>query len=243
MPFIANRGQKIHYTLEGSGPRAVVQHGLLGSAAGWKESGFVDVLTDKYRVACVDSLGHGLSDKPVDPALYARQLRALDIVAVIDDVGCDRAHLIGYSMGAWLAIGVADRHPERLASLTIGGWDLVDGVKTAIPGGPISFDQLLEGARARAPKLVEWVTPGVEPGLAACWMGLDQLEGATEAVLGAGCPVLIWNGRDDPYHDPMRAFAAAHGLRFLSTPGDHLTAILLHGAEGARGVRAFLDAV
>jgi len=161
---------------------------------------------------------------------------------VIDDLGYDRAHLIRYSMGGWISVGVAKHCRERLASLTIGGRDIVDGDKTAFPAGPISFEQLLGHARMTAPQLLEWVTPQAEPGLGACWSALDQLEGASEAVRGVGYPVLIWDGCDDPYHDPMKAFAAARALRFLSTPGDHLTTLMVHGAESARGVCAFLDA-
>ncbi len=62
-------------------------------------------------------------------------------------------------------------------------------------------------------------------------------------MLAVAVPVLLWNGRDDPYHDPMKAFADANQLRFLSTTGDHITARRVHVAESARGVRAFLDSV
>ena len=172
-----------------------------------------------------NSLGHGLSDKPTDAALYAQEARAGDAVAVIDDLGYDRAHLVGYSMGGWISVGVAKHYRERLSSLTIGGWDIVNGVKTALPVGPISFEEILGGARAAAPELFEWVTPEVEPGLAACWSACGLLEGASEAVLGVGCPVLIWDARDDPFHDLMKAFAATHALPFLSTPGDHVTTL------------------
>jgi hypothetical protein len=105
----------------------------------------------------------------------------------------------------------------------------------------MTFDALLGFARTSAPDLVAWVTPEVEPGLRACWDALGELEGASAAVTGAGVPVMLWNGREDGYHDPMQAFATAHDLKSLSTPGDHLGAILLHGAEGAKGIRAFLD--
>ena len=243
MPFVVNRGQRIHYTLEGSGPLVVLQHGLFSRGSRWKDHGFVDALTDNFRVACVDSLGHGISDKPADPALYAQEARAGDLVAVIDDIGCERAHVVGYSMGGWISVGVAKYFKQRLLSLTVGGWDILNGVRTAIPNGSVSFEQILGGARAAAPELFEWVTPEVEPGLAACWSACGQLEGASEAVLGAGCPVLIWDGREDPYHGPMQAFATAHGLKFLSTPGDHLTALKIHGKLGARGVRVFLGIV
>jgi pimeloyl-ACP methyl ester carboxylesterase len=244
MPFVSRRGQRIHYTVEGAGPLVVFQHGLLSNATSWKQTGFVDALTDRFRVACVDSLGHGLSDKPADAGVYRQPERAADIVAVLDDLGEERAHLIGYSMGGWLSVGVAKYHPERLASLTVGGWDLVSGVERARPAnavGEMTFAQLLAGTRSVAPTLVEWVTPEVEPGLAACWDALSDLAGADTAVLRLAAPVLLWNGRDDPYHDSMQAFATANDLKFLSTPGDHLGAIMTHGAEGARGLRAFLD--
>ena len=246
LPYASHRGQRIHYTVEGKGPLVVIQHGLLSSGASWKLAGFVDALSDRFSVACIDSLGHGLSDKPADPSLYEQGQRAGDIVAVINDLGCERAHLIGYSMGGWMSVGVAKHHPERLASLTVGGWDLVNGAATARPpgfAGEIRFDHLLAGARLAAPTLVEWVTPEVEPGLRACWDALSDLDDAASAVIGLQVPVLLWNGRADPYHDPMQAFASSNTLEFLSTAGDHLGAIIAHGGEGAKGLRAFLERV
>ncbi len=245
MPFVASRGQRIHYFVEGAGPLVILQHGLLSNAAGWKERGVVDALAGDFQVACVDSLGHGASDKPADPALYRQASRAADIVAVMDELQAERAHLAGYSMGGWIAVGVAKHFPSRLASLAVGGWDVIHGVETARPPSlarPLSFDDLLAGVRRGAPRLVEWVTPDVEPGLRACWDACGELEGASQALLGVGCPVMLWNGRDDPYHDPMKAFAHSRGLRFLSIPGDHLNAMLLHGSEAAAGLRAFIEA-
>ena len=51
------------------------------------------------------------------------------------------AHLVGHSMGAWLAVGVAMHHPKRLSSLAVGGWNLVSGLPPG-PKGPLSFDLL-----------------------------------------------------------------------------------------------------
>jgi pimeloyl-ACP methyl ester carboxylesterase len=48
-------------------------------------------------------------------------LRSGDIIAVIGDFGDERAHLIGHSMRAWLAVEVAKYHPARLPSLVVGG--------------------------------------------------------------------------------------------------------------------------
>ncbi len=243
MPFASNRGQRLHYTVEGEGPTVVFQHGLLSSAVSWAERGYVAALSDAYRVVCIDSLGHGESDKPDDPACYVRDQRAGDVVAVLDAVGAERVHLTGYSMGGWIATGVALHHPDRLASLVIGGWDLVHGAATAAAslGGQLDFEGLLAGAKAMAPELVAWITPEVEPGLRACWDALFQLEGAEAAVIGLGRPVLLWNGAQDPYHDPMQIWAGKHGLSFLSVPGDHITSVFESSAASSAGLRAFFD--
>ena len=239
MPFVVHRGHRIHYTIEGDGPLVVLQHGMLMDAGVWKQGGFVDALTG-YRVACVDSLGHGLSDKPPGADHYHQEQRAGDIVAVIDDLHCARAHLVGHSMGAWLGVGVAKYYPERLSSLVLGGWDVVNGLPSTSQG-PLRFDAFMKFARLTAPHLTRWVTTESEPGLRACFEALGQLDGAGKAVLEAGFPVMIWEGQDDPAHARRKGFADANGLRFLSTAGDHLGMVLTHGVESAKGIRDFLD--
>ncbi|MBU6461478.1 MAG: alpha/beta fold hydrolase [Bradyrhizobium sp.] len=240
MPFAAHRGQRIHYTVEGAGPLVVLQHGLLMDAKAWKQGGIVGALAQHFQVACIDSLGHGLSDKPSDPALYDQQQRAGDIVAVIDDLGSDRAHLVGHSMGAWMAVGAARYHSRRLSSLVLGGWDIVSGLPR-VNKGPLRYEAFIAFARRGPPNLLDWVTRETEPGVRACFDALFQLEGARDAVLGANVPVMIWEGQRDPAHDQRKEFAKTNGWQFLSTAGDHLGMLLAHGAETARGIRAFVD--
>jgi len=143
-------------------------------------------------------------------------------------------------MGAWLAVGVARYHPERLSSLVLGGWDIVNGLPPTSKG-PIRFDTFMKFAKRTAPGLVEWVTPESEPGVHACFDALSELDGARESMVAAGHPVMIWEARDDPYYDQRKAFAHAGGWAFLSTPGDHVGMLLTHGAESGKGIRVFLD--
>jgi pimeloyl-ACP methyl ester carboxylesterase len=244
MPFVSHRGQRIHYTVEGSGPLVILQHGLFVDGESWRQAGFVAALSGRYRVACVDSLGHGQSDKPSAPILYAQEQRGGDIVAVADELGGKRFHMVGHSMGGWMAVGVAKYHPGRLASLTVGGWDVRRGLVSALPAGlaaSLTFDLMTAYSRSSAPDLMAWVTPEVEPGLRACWHALGDLSGAQDAVVQARAPLLLWAGVRDPYHEPMQAFAGEHGLEFLSTSGDHMGAVLKHAPESAAGVGAFLD--
>lgn len=240
MPFAFNRGQRIHYTIEGSGPLVILQHGLFLVAESWKRAGIVDLLADSYRIACVDSLGHGLSDTPPDPALYRQAQRAADIVAVMDELGEPRAHFVGHSMGGWIAVGMAKYFPERLSSLLVGGWHPSRGLPPG-PKGPIEFDAFLNFAKRTAPKLVQWITPDVEPGVRGCFEALSELDGAREALLSKNFPVMIWDGSDDPDHATKKAFADDNGFRFLSTAGDHLGMLFRHAAESATCIREFLN--
>lgn len=239
MPWSTSRNNLIHYSVEGSGPPVILLHGLLSNAKSWKRWGFVDALADRYRVACVDSLGHGLSDKPSDATIYGLEGRARDVVAVMDDLGVEKAHVMGYSMGGWLSVGVAKYHPDRLSSLIVGGWDILRGVHAA--GGKVDFRDQIAAARVSSPLIVKWVTAEIEPALCACWDALSDVSDARDAVVNAGVPVLLWSGRDDRNHEPMRTFAATESLRFQSTSGDHQSAIWQHGLESSGMIRTFVD--
>jgi len=242
MPFVVSRGQRIHYTDDGAGTAVVLQHGLLLDAGSWRQAGIVSALAQRYRVLCVDSLGHGLSDKPTHPEFYDQKQRAADIAAVLDDVGAEHANYIGHSMGGWLGVGMAKFQPHRLTSLAIGGWDLVAGLP-ATSRGPLTYDAFMKFVRRSMPHLLNWITPDCEPGLAACFHALGQLEGARESVLNLRVPVAIWSGVDDPCHAPASAFARENDLIFLSVPGDHLGPILAHGPDTARSLTRFLDRI
>lgn len=224
MPFVEHRGQRIHHEIRGDGPTVVLLHSLFTRGSRWELNGYVDALASDHRVVTIDSLGHGDSDKPHDSALYSRAQRAGDVAAVLDAVRADRAHLVGYSMGAWTATGVAIHYPERLASITLGGWDASGGV--AHGGGVASsFDFVLAAARARVPEVVAWVAADVEPALCACFRALSEFDGAEAALAALHCPVLLWSGDEDACRGAMKALADARGFSFLSTRGDHATAM------------------
>jgi pimeloyl-ACP methyl ester carboxylesterase len=244
VPFATIDGQRIHYTVQGDGPLVVLQHGFLGDATAWTSTGIAPGLARRYRVACVDSLGHGESTKPADPACYHQAERAAHIVAVLDALGEAKAHVIGYSMGAWMTVGLAKYFPKRLASAVVGGWDLVRGLETAwrpVADERPSIEAVLAMARASSPSMTDWVTPEVLPGLSACWDAMLELDGAGDAIAGLACPVLLWNGQDDAYAAPMSVFAEGHGLPFLSTRGDHVSAMGRHANEALAGLEAFLQ--
>ena len=121
MPFITNRGVRIHYETIGKGPALVMHHGTFGSGADWIDLGYVDAVKADHQVILPDSRGHGRSDKPHDAAAYELALRTSDVLAVLDELGIRKADYFGYSLGGWIGFDLAIRAPERFGSFIFGG--------------------------------------------------------------------------------------------------------------------------
>jgi pimeloyl-ACP methyl ester carboxylesterase len=83
--------------------------------------GWVEVLRDRYQLILVDARGHGQSDKSHDPDFYRQVHQAMDHVAVLDDVGVEKAHFPGFSMGGIVCLGAGINAPKRCLSLMMGG--------------------------------------------------------------------------------------------------------------------------
>jgi len=235
--FAESAGSRIHYTVAGSGPLVVLLHGFQRSGERWHEYGYVAPLAEHFTVAAIDSLGHGQSDRPPEAERYLPAPRARDVVAVIDDLGRDRAHVVGYSMGGWQAVAVSRHHPERLASIVVGGWDCRDGLKTAFGGRDYvslaDFIGMLPEAVSMKPEQVRaWSEAPEQVAARDSWEAFWDLEDGAAPFRGLPVPTLFWSGREDPYHGAMQDLAYTEGFPFLSTPGTHLSAFT-DGAQDA----------
>lgn len=88
----------------------------------WRRLGWYGAFErNRIRVVAMDCRGHGESTKPHDPEAYGRVAMAGDVLALADHLKIERFHLMGYSMGARIALAAALRAPERIATLTLGG--------------------------------------------------------------------------------------------------------------------------
>ncbi|EOD1364835.1 alpha/beta hydrolase [Salmonella enterica] len=109
MPLTSGIPQ-LSYVAEGKGPLVIMLHGLLMEGKSWFENGFSSVFSPFSHVVCPDLLGHGESEKSRGEELYTQQNQALSIVKIMDDLGYEKASVIGYSSGAWVGLGLLNHY-------------------------------------------------------------------------------------------------------------------------------------
>jgi pimeloyl-ACP methyl ester carboxylesterase len=108
--FTTRRG-RISTLSAGEGDTVVCVHGLGATKASFLPT--VAALADRYRVLALDLPGFGDSDKPLGAA-YDAPYFADCVLALLDELGIESAHLIGNSMGGRVAIEFGLLHPERI---------------------------------------------------------------------------------------------------------------------------------
>lgn len=111
-------GRRLRYQRQGEGGDVVVMvHGFGGRLEIWSAN--QGALADGRTAIALDLPGHGESS----PDVGAGSLDELAtiVLAFLDALRIDRAHLVGHSMGAALSLVLADRVPQRVRSLTMIG--------------------------------------------------------------------------------------------------------------------------
>lgn len=245
MPYADSDGVRINYEVEGNsdGPPLVLQHGLTGYLESWRERGYTEVLAADYRLILIDARGHGRSDKPHDPAAYARDLRAADVVAVLDDLGIEKTHYFGYSMGGRIGCAMLSHAPGRLISAVIGGFNPYATASATIPGTMEEFERGIDARSNLTPEARARLVANDLEALRASTAG-SAGPAMTDGALDQQLPILLFSGENDaPLEGAKKAAEAAADGRFFAVPGrDHLGAIGDVDFVAPR-VKTFLDAV
>ena len=199
----------------------VLLHGWGGSfastfaAAGWterlKEAG--------RRVIAVDLPGHGDSSASRDPGAYADLTGSLAA-----KLPPDRIDAVGFSLGAKLALSLAERWPERVRTLVLGG--LGDNAFAPEPSGEALAQALEAGLTERTPGALAalvrytWIGGGHPGALAAVLRRVPNPVLTPEGLARLVGPVLLVNGERDTVALPDdRLRTALRGARYLAIPG------------------------
>ena len=113
--FITYKNTQIHYTDSGKGTAIVLLHGFLENTTMWQS--LETVLTTKYRVICVDLLGHGQSENM--GYVHTMNQMAETVKAVLDELHILRCFLVGHSMGGYVSLAFATLFPNHVQGLVL----------------------------------------------------------------------------------------------------------------------------
>ena len=225
-------GVAIAYDDIGSGPPIALVHGFASNRErNWKAPRWYDTLTGAgRRVVALDCRGHGESDKPHDPAAYALEVMAGDVIHLLDHLGLERVDLMGYSMGARIAAALLARHGERFGAgilAGIGADVLYERRGAEAIARALEADSAASVAEpsARAFRVFAEQSRADLRALAACSRGLRAgLETGPEAITA---PVLVVAGENDNLvTDPRSLVAAMPDSELLIVPRrDHLSTV------------------
>lgn len=112
-------GVKLHYEEAGHGTPVIFVHEFAGDHRSWEPQ--LRYFSRRYRCIAYAARGYPPSDVPESVASYSQEHARDDVVAVLDHLTIDRAHVVGLSMGGFATLHVGLAHPHRARSLVIAG--------------------------------------------------------------------------------------------------------------------------
>lgn len=211
----------------GAGRPAILLHGLFSNAdMNWIKWGHARLLADAgFNCIMPDLRGHGDSAKPHDPAAWPNDVLALDLIALVKELGLTDFDLVGFSMGSRTSVR-AILHGLRPARLVLGGmgleglagWanrqahflDAIDRFGTIKPGdGAYMTQQFIKSM-------------GIDR--VALRMLLGTLaDTPPDALAAVTMPTLVLCGDEDRDNgDPERLRAALPNATHVVIPGTHM---------------------
>lgn len=230
MPVVDVNGARLWYDEAGRGEVVLLLHGGLGDSGLWEP--VVPFLAERFRVVRTDFRFFGRSAGPFAPFSFRD-----DTVGVLDELGIERAALVGLSLGAAVAFDVALDRPERVRA--------VAGVAPALSGLDVSVDDEAWAAAyeeaavsgdAEALMAMDfelWAPLGVEQRFVRLWRetpdadplppGVEALRPAvpaTERIDDLRVPALLVTVTHDP--PALRSVASlVPGARHVELDSDH----------------------
>lgn len=222
-------------------PPVVLHHGYVANMrVNWVVPGIVRRLNLAGRsVIALDARGHGRSGKPHDPAAYGESRMAKDLSCLLDELGLQEVDLVGYSMGATVALLAAtqEKRIRRVVAGGIGGATLHlnsryqasarKALANAMLGSRWSIrDPTLAGFRLLADML--WAD---RKAMAAQALAFHSKRIPLERITA---PTLILAGESDPFaRHPEKLQHAIRGAQLKLVPGDHSSVLMKPGFQNA----------
>jgi len=257
---IKANGIAINYQIDGpeGAPWIVFSNSLATSISMWDEQ--AAALKDKFRVLRYDQRGHGGTDAPA--GRYSYDTLLADALGLLDALSIGTVHFAGLSMGGSTALGLAERHPDRFASIIV-----CDSPCQSTPQSSQQWEERIVVAQTQGmaalvdSTIARWFPPETVAknpphldkvramirgtsvnGFIGCAAALAAHDYAS-AVATVKCPVLFMTGEKDGAAAPMRKLAEKlPGSRFVALAGAGHISNMDRPAEFTKAIRDFIPA-
>jgi len=190
--YVQSVDAKLYYEVYGSGETIVLLHGgIMGYVD--EMAGFIEKLKPNFRVIAMATRGHGKSEIGTGPITF--EMKARDVMAVVNAVTGEKVTILGFSDGAYTAYKVASMFPERVKKLiAIGAGEQMPGLRQVVFSGP-GFNPDNEMWKAKKKLMPE------PERLPEFWKSMEKfyngMEAGKELLMSIQCPVLVMAGERD----------------------------------------------
>lgn len=214
MPFLNRASARIYYEVKGQGEAIVFAHGAGGNAAIWFNQ--IAQFSSTHTTITFDHRFFGRSS--FDEPLNINDFRD-DLLALLDELGIERAHLVGQSMGGFTCLRTALDAPDRVISLTLsctsGGihnpqpTEAVRDLSASSGRGTAGILNTMSQASAAKPDLMQLYESISNFNINFSWDKLATLLSAENVVQWdqldqVQCPTLFISGVEDPLFPPVQ---------------------------------------
>ncbi|MBS1597999.1 MAG: alpha/beta fold hydrolase [Bacteroidetes bacterium] len=214
-------GTKIYYEVKGSGAPVLLVHGFVVNGESWKKTAlYDDLLKSGFKVITLDLRGNGKSDKPHDPAAYANDAEAKDIMGLMQMLAINQYNVVGYSRGSIITARLLV-FDKRISKAVMGGI----GIDFTNPEWPrrVMFYKALSGEPTKELEgLVKRVQElGLDQQALAC-MQKEQPSTSKEALGAIKQPVMIICGdKDEDNGSSLELVKVIPKAIHETVPGNH----------------------
>lgn len=184
---------ELHYEIHGDGTPLILLHGGLGHSGHWTNQ--LATLSEHYKVVAIDSRGHGRSTMTEQQISFA--LMASDVVALMDYLEIERAHILGWSDGGNIGLYLAIHYPEHLIKVVASGANYSpSGVRSDVAENQKFLSYVggaMEDYQALSPNPANWDAFFANIGQ----MWASEPDFTVEQLGSIALPVLLLDGESD----------------------------------------------
>ncbi len=216
--FIQAGGVKTNYHEAGSGTPVILIHGSGPGVSAWSNWRLaIPYLAERLHVFAYDQIGFGYTELP-EQHTYSLERWTEHLFSFMQAVGVERAHLIGNSMGAAVALAAAVQHPERVNKLILMGpmgvrFPISDGLASVWGYTPsvanmkqlidiFAYDRKLVTDELAEQRYRASIRPGMQDAFSSMFpeprqKSVDALAAYEDSLAGIQHPTLMFHGRED----------------------------------------------